>query len=76
MAVTQSLCSWRMPAGDDPVPTGAHQQRAIQSQSRPTYIRVRRVLLDELEALRAHERAVILVGAHAVYLHTALKQRG
>jgi Nucleotidyltransferase len=36
----------------------------------PTYIRARRALLDVLEALHAYGRAVILVGAQAVYLHT------
>ncbi len=34
-------------------------------------IRSRSVLLDALEALSDHRQAVILVGAHAVYLHTA-----
>jgi hypothetical protein len=34
------------------------------------YVRARRVLLDALEALGAHRRAVILAGAQAVYLHT------
>ena len=33
------------------------------------YIAARRVLLDALEALGDHRRAVILVGAQAVYLH-------
>lgn len=34
------------------------------------YLAARRVLLDALEALRPHERALILAGAQAVYLHT------
>jgi len=35
----------------------------------PTYIAARRVLLDALHALRDHRKALILVGAHAVYVH-------
>lgn len=34
------------------------------------YIEARRVLLDALEALGDHRRAVVLVGAQAIYLHT------
>jgi hypothetical protein len=34
------------------------------------YIEARRALLDALEALRQHARAVILIGAQAIYLHT------
>src|SRR5581483_10505451 len=36
----------------------------------PLYVRARRVLLDALEALADHRRAVVLVGAQAIYLHT------
>src|SRR3954453_967506 len=36
----------------------------------PLYIQARRVLLDALVALADHRRAVILVGAQAIYLHT------
>ena len=35
----------------------------------PEYVAARRVLLDVLEALNAHRKAVILVGAQAIYLH-------
>lgn len=35
----------------------------------PLYIAARRVLLNALEAIRAHLDAVVLVGAQAVYLH-------
>ncbi len=34
------------------------------------YVAARTVLLDALEALRAHLPSIILVGAQAVYLHT------
>jgi hypothetical protein len=36
----------------------------------PEYVRARRVLIDALEALAPHERALVLVGAQAIYLHT------
>lgn len=36
----------------------------------PLYIAARRVLLDALEALGPHRRAVVVVGAQAVYLRT------
>lgn len=35
----------------------------------PEYVAARRVLLDALEAFGSHRKAVILVGAQAVYLH-------
>ena len=35
----------------------------------PEYVAARRVLLDALEALGPHRKAVILVGAQAIYLH-------
>jgi len=35
----------------------------------PEYVAARRVLLDALHALGAHRKAVVLVGAQAVYLH-------
>jgi hypothetical protein len=35
----------------------------------PEYVAARRVLLDALEALGAHRKAVVLVGAQAIYLH-------
>jgi hypothetical protein len=36
----------------------------------PVYQLARRVLLDALQALGPHRDAVVLVGAHAIYLHT------
>src|ERR1700722_13820816 len=36
----------------------------------PKYIVARSVLLDALEALGSQRKAIILVGAQAVYLHT------
>jgi hypothetical protein len=38
------------------------------AQPLPEYVAARRVLLDALEALGPHEKALILVGAQAVYL--------
>jgi hypothetical protein len=35
----------------------------------PEYVAARRVLLDALEALGPHRKAVVLVGAQAIYLH-------
>jgi len=35
----------------------------------PEYVAARRVLLDALDAIGAHRRSVVLVGAQAVYLH-------
>ena len=35
----------------------------------PEYVAARRVLLDALHALGAHRKAVVLVGAQAIYLH-------
>ena len=35
----------------------------------PEYVAARRVLLDALGALGAHRKAVVLVGAQAIYLH-------
>jgi hypothetical protein len=35
----------------------------------PEYVAARRVLLDALEALDAHRKSVVLVGAQAIYLH-------
>jgi hypothetical protein len=40
------------------------------------YVEARRVLLDALDALRAHLDAVVLVGAQAVYLRTASRIEG
>jgi hypothetical protein len=40
------------------------------------YVEARRVLLDALDALRAHLGAVVLVGAQAVYLRTAGRIEG
>ena len=37
----------------------------------PNYIEARETLLDAVEALGPHRDAVILVGAQAVYVHTA-----
>ncbi len=36
----------------------------------PLYVAARGVLLDALEAMRAHLDALVLVGAQAVYIHT------
>lgn len=33
-------------------------------------VAARRALLDTLEALRAHQDALVLIGAQAIYLHT------
>ena len=35
----------------------------------PEYVAARRVILDVLEALEAHRKAVVLVGAQAIYIH-------
>lgn len=35
----------------------------------PEYFAARRVLLDALDALGVHRKAVVLVGAQAIYLH-------
>jgi len=35
----------------------------------PEYVAARRVLLDALDAIGAHRRSVVLVGAQAGYLH-------
>ena len=35
----------------------------------PEYVAARRVLLDALEAIGKHRKAVVLVGAQAIYLH-------
>lgn len=40
----------------------------------PAYVLARRVLLDALEALGPQRKAVVLVGAQAVYLHTGPAQ--
>lgn len=40
----------------------------------PLYVRARRGLLDALEALGPHRRALILVGAQAIYLHVGEAQ--
>ncbi len=37
----------------------------------PLYVQARSALLDALEALHPHLDAVVLVGAQAVYVHTA-----
>jgi hypothetical protein len=42
----------------------------------PIYVRARRALLDALQALGAHQRAVILVGAQAIYLHAGESDLG
>jgi hypothetical protein len=36
----------------------------------PEYVAARTVLLDALQALAAHRRALVVVGAQAVYLRT------
>jgi hypothetical protein len=42
----------------------------------PRYVAARRVLLDALEALAPHGRAVIVAGAQGVYLRTGLSEIG
>ncbi|MPY92283.1 MAG: hypothetical protein GEV08_04200 [Acidimicrobiia bacterium] len=42
-----------------------------ENTRRIEYIEARRILLDALDALRPHLKAVVLVGAQAVYLRTA-----
>lgn len=42
----------------------------------PRYVAARRVLLDALQALAPHGRAVIVAGAQAVYLRTGLSDIG
>lgn len=42
----------------------------MPGESEPLYALARRVLLDGLEALQAHQPALVLVGAQAIYLHT------
>lgn len=42
----------------------------MPGESDQIYVEARRALLDALEALRQHARAVILIGAQAIYLHT------
>lgn len=37
-------------------------------EQHPEYVEARRILLDALEALGSHRRAVVLVGAQAIYL--------
>ena len=39
----------------------------------PEYVAARRVLLDAFEALGAHRKSVVLVGAQAIYLQGAWK---
>jgi hypothetical protein len=39
------------------------------NRSEPEHVLARRVLLDALDALGPHRRAVVLVGAQAIYLH-------
>jgi hypothetical protein len=47
-----------------------------ESPPRIEYVEARRVLLDALNALRAHLGAVVLVGAQAVYLRTEGRMAG
>lgn len=47
-----------------------------RSEADPRYVAARRVLLDALEALAPHGRAVIVAGAQAVYLRTGLGEIG
>lgn len=42
----------------------------MPGEPEPLYGLARRVLLDGLEALQAHQPALVLVGAQAIYLHT------
>jgi len=43
----------------------------VSGAPNPLYVRARRALLDALDALEPHLDAIVLVGAQAVYLHTA-----
>lgn len=47
-----------------------------ESTPRVEYVEARRVLLDALDALRPHLKAVVLVGAQAVYLRTSGRLEG
>ena len=40
----------------------------------PAYVAARRVLLDVLDALRAHLDSLVVIGAQAVYLRTATSE--
>ncbi len=42
----------------------------------PRYVAARRVLLDALTALAPHDKAVIVAGAQAIYLHTGANDIG
>lgn len=42
----------------------------------PRYVAARKVLLDALFALQPHGKAVIVVGAQAIYLHTGMNDIG
>ncbi|HEV3002615.1 MAG TPA: hypothetical protein VGW75_17900 [Solirubrobacteraceae bacterium] len=42
----------------------------------PRYVAARRALLDALEALAAHRRALVVVGAQAIYLRTGAGEIG
>jgi hypothetical protein len=37
----------------------------------PLYVAARGVLLDALEAIEAHRDAIVIVGAQAIYVHSA-----
>ncbi len=57
-----------------PLPAGALSERQLliprEAGDSLEYVAARRVLLDAVEALHPHERAVVLAGAQAVYLRT------
>lgn len=57
-------------------PSEAADIVTASSAPRIEYVEARRVLLDALNALRAHLDAVVLVGAQAVYLRTATRIEG
>jgi hypothetical protein len=50
--------------------TAAAELGPAVTDTDPVYVAARRVLLDALDALSAHRDAVVLIGAHAVYLRT------
>jgi hypothetical protein len=41
----------------------------MAGEPEPEYVQARRILLDALEALGTHRKAVVLVGAQAIYQH-------
>jgi hypothetical protein len=62
-------------AGVDPsTPDGNGGSVTDRIDIDPRYVAARRVLLDALTALAPHGKAVIVVGAQAIYLRTGLNE--